>query len=93
MRLDDRKDIKSVKSVWSILHSELKALVLPPLEREIEHGFLRGPSYLLKFRSSLGKVSLDPPLNIGTPLKSEFCKPPPPCTSSPQRLELEALLK
>ena len=27
-----KKDIQSVKSAWSILHSELKAHVLPPLE-------------------------------------------------------------
>ena len=69
MRLDDTKDIKSVKSVRSILHSELKAPVLPPLEREIKHGFLRGPGYLLKFRSSLGKVSLDPPPKYRYPLE------------------------
>ena len=31
MRLDGRKGIQSVKSNWSILHSELKAHVLPPL--------------------------------------------------------------
>ena len=32
MRLDGRKDIQSVKSVWSILHSELKAHIVPLLE-------------------------------------------------------------
>ena len=32
IRLDDRKDIQFVKSAWSILHSELKARALPPLE-------------------------------------------------------------
>ena len=32
MRLDDRKDIQSVKSTWLGLHSELKGHVLPPQE-------------------------------------------------------------
>ena len=32
MRLDERKDVQSVKSPGSILHSELKACVLLPLE-------------------------------------------------------------
>ena len=32
-RLDDRKDIKSVKSAWTVLHSELKAHILIPLDR------------------------------------------------------------
>ena len=31
-RLDSRKDIQPVNSAWSILHSEFKAHVLPPLE-------------------------------------------------------------
>ena len=31
MRLDGRKDIQSVKSNWSVLHSDLKAHVVPPL--------------------------------------------------------------
>ena len=34
MRLDDKKNIQSVKSVWSVLHSELKVCVLPPSEGE-----------------------------------------------------------
>ena len=32
IRLDVWKDVKSVKSAWSILHSEFKACALPPLE-------------------------------------------------------------
>ena len=36
MRIDDRKVIQSVKSTWSILHLELKSLVLPPLEGNIK---------------------------------------------------------
>ena len=32
MKLDDRKDIQSVKLAWSIWHSVLKARPLPPLE-------------------------------------------------------------
>ena len=36
MSIDDRKVIQSVKSAWSILHSELKALVLRPLEENIK---------------------------------------------------------
>ena len=32
MRSDGRKDIQSVKSAWSILHSDFKANVLPSLE-------------------------------------------------------------
>ena len=41
MRLDERKDIQSVKSPRSILHSELKASVLLPLERNNKDNFLR----------------------------------------------------
>ena len=33
MRLDGRMDIQSEKSAWSILHSELKTLVLIVLKR------------------------------------------------------------
>ena len=32
-RLDDRKDMQSVKSAWTVLHSELKAHILTPLDR------------------------------------------------------------
>ena len=32
MKLDDRKDIHSVKSTRQILHSELKARILSPLQ-------------------------------------------------------------
>ena len=31
VRLDGREDIQSLKSAWSVLHSELKARVLSPL--------------------------------------------------------------
>ena len=37
MRLDYKKGIRSVKSTWSILHSELKAHSAPPLERNNKH--------------------------------------------------------
>ena len=30
LRLDSRKDIQSVKSAWSVLHTEVKVHVLPP---------------------------------------------------------------
>ena len=36
MWLDVRKDVQSVKSAWLILHSELKACFLLPLEENNE---------------------------------------------------------
>ena len=32
MRLNGKKDIQSVKSAWSVLHAELKAYALTPLQ-------------------------------------------------------------
>ena len=39
LRLDGRRNIPSVKSSWSILHSELKVHILPPTEvnKKIKH--------------------------------------------------------
>ena len=74
MRLADRKDIQSVKSAWSILHSKLKGHIWPPLDRNNNKWYKMNRNSKKSKQHSSNTVTLKKKYSISFPgnLLSDF---------------------